>query len=138
METIRERILAALAVRLGAQRANSHIDSLPARSLWDSSDASAERNNYGQMEIITTVTLETVHQANADPQQWSVQGNAILGQLIADATGGDVTLGGLCDDIVYTGGTIYYPDDGSDILGCDINLSVTYRFDVGNPYANSM
>lgn len=140
MQTIREQIVAALALRLGAQRANSSIDVsvLPVRCLWDSNDGNVERDSYGQMSVTMTLTLETIHQAAADPTTWSAQGNAILGTLIADATGSDPTLGGLCDDVLYDGGTIYYPDSGSDIIGCDINLSVRYRFDAGNPYTNSM
>ncbi|GHA85432.1 hypothetical protein [Modicisalibacter luteus] len=138
MPTIREQVIAALAQRLGAQRANTVIEALPARSLWDSNDSDVERADFGQMAVTMTLTLETVHQADNDPGRWSEQGNAILGQLIIDATGQDVTLSGLCDDIAYAGGTIYYPEDGSEVIGVDINLAVRFRFDVGDPFTNSM
>lgn len=137
MTPIREQIIAALAQRLEAPRAEKVIDALPARSLWDSSDEEVERTPYGQHQVTMTLTLESVHLADRDRAQWSTQGNALLAQLISDATSTDRTLGGLCDDVAYAGGTIYYPDEGSDVLGVDINLAVRYRFDIGDPYTNS-
>lgn len=134
MTPIREQIIAALAERLRAERANSIIDTLPARSLWDGNDGLVERNRYGGVSVTTEVTVETVHQADRDHRQWSTQGNTILAELIATATGSDRTLGGLCEDIAYTGGTIYYPEEGSDIIGVDLVLAVRWSHAVGDPY----
>lgn len=136
-DTVREQVVAAFASRMDAQRAQQTFDDLPARSLWDSSDGEIERTPYGQVAVTMTVTVETLHKAERDPAGWSAQGNAVLGDLIAQATGSDRTLGGLCDNIAYAGGTIYYPDDGSDVLGVDINCEIRFRFDLGNPFANS-
>lgn len=135
MTPIREQIIAALAAQLSAERANSIIDTLPARSLWDGSDGLVERNRYGGVSVTTEVTVETVHQANRDHRQWSTQGNTILAELIATATGNDRTLDGLCEDIAYTGGTIYYPEEGSDIIGVDLVLAVRWTHAVGDPYS---
>lgn len=135
MTPIREQIIAALAERLSAERANSIIDTLPARSLWDGSDGLVERNQYGGVGLTTEVTVETVHQADRNHRQWSTQGNTILAELIATATGSDRTLKGLCEDIAYTGGTIYYPEEGSDIIGVDLILAVRWSHAVGDPYS---
>lgn len=134
MTPIREHIITALAARLSAERANSIIDQLPARSLWDGSDGNVERNRYGGVSLTTDVTVETVHHADRDHRQWSTQGNAILAELIATATSNDRTLGGLCDDIAYTAGTIYYPEEGSDIIGVDLVLAVRWSHRIGDPY----
>lgn len=135
MTPIREQIIAALAERLSAERANSIIDTLPARSLWDGSDGLVERNRYGGVSVTTEITVETVHQADRNHRQWSTQGNTILAELIATATGSDRTLDGLCEDIAYTGGTIYYPEEGSDIIGVDLILAVRWSHAVGDPYS---
>lgn len=135
MTPIREQIIAALAARLNAERANSVIETLPARTLWDGSDGNVERNRYGGVSVTTEITVETVHQADRDHRQWSQQGNAILAALIAEATGGDRTLGGLVDDVAYTGGTIYYPEEGSDIIGVDLVLAVRWSHRIGDPYS---
>ena len=132
MTPIREQIIAALAARLNAERANSIIDTLPARSIWDGSDGLVERNRYGGMEVTTEITVETVHR---DHHQWSTQGNTILAELIAEATGADRTLGGLAEDVAYTGGTIYYPEEGSDIIGVDLVLAVRWSHRIGDPYS---
>jgi hypothetical protein len=136
--TVRERIVAAFAVALGARRARRTYDTddLPALALWDASDDSAERTPYGQVEISMTLTLETFHEAVPNDDMVSSQANALLGQY-QTAAAADRTLGGLCDDIAYTGCTIYYPDDGSHLLGVDVSFSVRFRHDAGNPYANS-
>lgn len=134
MTPIREQIISALAQQLNAERANTIIEELPARSVWDGSDGLVERNAYGGMDVTTEVTVETVHQADRDFRQWSTQGNAILAQLIAEATGTDRTLGGLANDVSYTGGTIYYPEEGSDIIGVDLVLAVRWSHRIGDPY----
>jgi hypothetical protein len=87
------------------------------------------------VSVTTEVTVETVHQADRNHRQWSTQGNTILAELIHEATGGDRTLGGLCEDITYTGGTIYYPEEGSDIIGVDLVLAVRWSHAVGDPYS---
>lgn len=147
---IREQILEALKAKLSglaafdghaAQRANSEldIDSLPAISLWDGADGPVEHDQrYGQAVVTTQVGVETVHRANVDFATWSTQGNTVLAELISAATGGDRTLGGLADDVRYTGSTLYYPEPGSDILGVDLVLEVRWRHDLGDPFTNSM
>lgn len=135
MTPIREQIIAALAARLNAERANSIIDTLPARSIWDGSDGLVERNRYGGVSVTTELTVETVHQADRDHHQWSTQGNTILAELIATATGTDRTLGGLAEDVAYAGGTIYYPEEGSDIIGVDLVLAVRWSHRIGDPYS---
>ncbi|WP_301585031.1 hypothetical protein [Halomonas alkaliantarctica] len=135
MTPIREQIIAALAARLNAERANSVIEQLPARTLWDGSDGNVERNRYGGVSVTTELTIETVHQADRDHRQWSQQGNAILATLIAEATGSDRTLAGLVDDVAYTGGTIYYPEEGSDIIGVDLVMAVRWSHRIGDPYS---
>lgn len=131
---IREQIIAALAARMTAERANTIIETLPARSIWDGSDGNVERNRYGGMDVTTDITVETVHQADLDHHQWSTQANVILAELITTATGTDRTLGGLADDVAYAGGTIYYPEEGSDIIGVDLVLTVRWSHRIGDPY----
>ncbi len=146
---IREQILEALKAKLSglpafdghdAQRANSEldIDTLPAISLWDGADTAEQDQRYNQATVTTEVGVETVHRANADYATWSTQANTILAALIAGATSGDRTLGGLADGVRYAGTTIYYPEPGSDVIGVDIVLEVRWRHDLGDPTTNSM
>lgn len=136
-DPLRERIVAAFALRMKAKRASTVIDELPARSVWDSVDTSMGRPTYGQVDSSMSLTVEAVVEADHDPKQWSQQGNRELARLIAQATGSDRTLSGLCDDIRYASGTIYYPEDGSHVLGVDATFEIAYRFDIGDPYTNS-
>lgn len=137
MEPIREQIIKALSLRLNAQRANSVIEDLPAVSIWDGSDSEIEQTPYGSVSVTSPLTVETVHQANADYTQWSTQANKVLAELIAQSTGTDRTLGGLCEDIRYTGSTIYYPEEGSDIIGVDLVLEVRWTHAIGDPYSKA-
>jgi len=132
----REAIFAALATALGAHRARADIDQrdLPARVLWSGEDGDVERNRYGEVSLTTGATLIAQHPADADPDQWDAQGNTIMAGLIADATGGDRTLGGLADDVTYTTTAILYPDAGSTIITVGVDLAIRWRHPLGNPY----
>ncbi|MGM0703884.1 MAG: hypothetical protein ACQEUG_16000 [Pseudomonadota bacterium] len=132
----REAIFEALANKLGAHRARSDIDhrDLPARVLWSGEDGEVERNRYGEISVTTGVSLIAQHPAEANPDEWDAQGNAIMAELIADATGGDRTLGDLADDVTYTATAILYPDAGSNIITIGVDLAIRWRHPVGNPY----
>ena len=132
----REAIFAALATALGAHRARADIDQrdLPARVLWSGEDGDVERTRYGEVTLTTGATLIAQHPADADPDKWDAQGNEIMAALIADATGGDRTLGGLADDVTYTTTAILYPDAGSTIITVGVDLAIRWRHPLGNPY----
>lgn len=148
--SIREQMLEALKVKLSglpefngaqAQRANSELDvrNLPALSIWDGSDGPVEHDAvYAQTVVTTPIGIETVHTAAADYENWSTQANEILANLIVSTIGGDRTLGGLVDEIRYSGTNLYYPEPGSDIIGVDLVIEVRWRHDVGDPFTNSM
>lgn len=133
----REAIIDALATLLGARRADREMAELPARVLWDAEDAQVERDRYGAITVTTTLSLIEQHYAAADYSTWSTQGNAMLAQAIADATGLDRTLGGLADDLTYTAAAIMYPDEGSSIITVGIDLAVRWMHPVGNPYIDA-
>ena len=132
----REAIFAALAEKLGAHRARADIDQrdLPARVLWAGEDADVQRDRYGEVSVTTGASLIAQHPAAANPDDWDGQGNAIMAQIIADATGGDRSLGGLADDVTYTTAAILYPDAGSSIITVGVDLAIRWRLPLGNPY----
>lgn len=136
-QPIRDIIIRALADKLAAKRAEATIEALPHYGIWDSNDSDVGRSEYGDISVTTGITVESVHQADENPNNWSEQGNNLIAELIVKATGGDRTLGGLVDDISYIGATIYYPEPGSDVLGVDLNLEIKWRHAVGDPYSQS-
>ncbi|NIC05263.1 hypothetical protein [Billgrantia bachuensis] len=132
----RELIFQALADKLGAHRARADIDKrdLPARVLWSGEDGQVERDQYGAVSVTTGASLIAQHPADADSDKWDAQGNAILAQVIADATAADRTLGGLAEDLTYTATAILYPDTGSSIITVGVDLAVRWTHPVGNPF----
>lgn len=132
----REAIFAALANKLGAHRARADIDErdLPARVLWSGEDADVQRDKYGEVNVITGASLIAQHPAAASHDDWDAQGNDIMAELIAEATGGDRTLGGLADDLAYTAAAILYPDAGSNIITVGVDLAIRWSHPLGNPY----
>ncbi len=132
----REAIFDALATQLGAHRARNDVDQrdLPARVLWSGEDAQVERDRYGSVAVTTGASLIAQHPADVDRDQWDTQGNAVMAALIADATSGDRSLGGLAEDVTYTASAILYPDDGSAILTVGVDLAIRWRHPVGDPY----
>lgn len=133
----RELILDALATKVGARRADREINlaDLPASVLWDGEDTNIATDTvYGEVAVTTSAGLIAQHVAAADYATWSTQGQEILAQAIADATGGDNTLGGLCDGITYTATAVMYPDEGSAIITIGLDLAITWRHPIGNPY----
>lgn len=134
----RELIFAALAEKLDAHRARADIDQrdLPARVLWSGEDGQVERNKYGEISVTTGASIIAQHPADEDPDKWDGQGNEILAQVIADATGTNRTLGGLVEDLAYTATAILYPDSGSSIITIGVDLAVRWTHPVGNPFTD--
>lgn len=136
-DTIREQVVAAFAAKVGASR-TEHLDdgagSLPARVIWDNTET-AERTQYGAMQC--TIELNVEYIAAVDSATYptlSQQANAMLGELIQDATNGDNTLGGLCRWITYTQNEFIYPDGGTDEVQVLASFSVVYQFAAGDPF----
>lgn len=132
----REAIFAALATAMNAHRARADIDKrdLPARVLWSGEDADVQRDSYGAVNVTSGASLIAQHPATANPDDWDAQGNDIMAGIIADATCGDRTLGGLADDVTYTTTAILYPDAGSAIITVGVDLNIRWSHPPGNPY----
>lgn len=133
MDSIREKAVQAFADRINAGRClmldgNSE---LPARALWDPTE-SAAAPAYGKREM--TVTLNVGYMAQADWNALSQQGNAMLAELINDATSQDQTLGGLCKSINYSDSVIDYPEPGQNEIAVLAVFELVYETDNASPY----
>ncbi len=60
--------------------------------------------------------------------------NALLAYLISTALGTDPTLGGLAEDLTYTGGATLFSETGSVLIGAVARFDLTYRHVAGSPY----
>ena len=152
-ETIREQILQALEAKLDARRGVDSYDesALPITALFEGADEPA-RTQYGLVETAMPVRIERVAPGpgtdvvdgrltivtDTDKHGWWTLANAILGELIQSATGGDTTLGGLCQGIDYVSGGTTITPDGSNAVVAFADVRIRYRFVNGNPYINEV
>jgi hypothetical protein len=151
--TIREQVLQALELKVGAMRGVDSYDesALPVTALFEGADEPA-RIQYGMVESAMPVRLERVAAGpgtelqdgrlvttgEVDKSEWWTEANQMLGELIQSATGGDNTLGGLCQGIDYVSGGAQSSPDGSNAIVAFVDLRVRYRFLNGNPYAKEV
>lgn len=139
----RERILQALAGRTGGIRAPlpgdfDDRDQWPLVALIDGDDVVQERR-YGRTQLVMQVRLEKIdafEDEDGEPiHDKSVLANRLLVDLIQVMTGADRTLGGLADDLYYTGGSTVYPETGGRLVAAYALFSVVYRIRDGDPFA---
>lgn len=135
-DTLREQIIDAFCAKISATRcARLDGDSdLPAKSVWDNGE-DAERTKYGTFSCSIDIPVE--YMAKVDTATYanhSKQANAMLGELIQSATGGDTSLGGLCKSTAYAAAEFVYPDDGSREIEVFAVFRVTYEFAAGDPF----
>jgi len=134
-DSIREQIVAAFASRISAGRSiqlDGNSD-LPARAVWDTSE-SAERLNYGKLRVGLDLNVGIMDNVDRQINQ-SVQGNAMLAELINDALSSDPTLGGLCSQINYSDSVIDYPEPGQSQIAVLAVFQIVYEIDNASPYS---
>ncbi|MBF0590284.1 MAG: hypothetical protein HQL53_14280, partial [Magnetococcales bacterium] len=61
--------------------------------------------------------------------------NRLLADLMRCLTGGDNTLGGLAEDLIYTGSESIYSEDASTFCGIQFSLDVSYAIQPGDPFS---
>ena len=130
----RESILAALATRLGAVR-NPYPDDYdagPLTTLLEGEESVTDRE-YSDVLIAMTVTVEKIDRYLEASARETVA-NDLLAAVIAAALGADATLGGLCDDIRYTGGSTLFSSTGSALVAAVARFDIIYRHAGGSPY----
>lgn len=130
-DTIREQVVAAFATRMSATRFGRSVD----LAVFDDIDTDVI-HQYSSVNAIIPIRLEYT-ESLADVSLLSQRANALLGTAIATATGTDITLGGLCVDIEYAGADFGVRDAGMTKLGLNVQFSIKYRFDTGDPFTNS-
>lgn len=135
-DTLREQIVEAFTTKIGALRC-ARLDGdtdLPAKSVWDNSE-DAERTKYGSVACSLDIPVEYMAKVDTSSySNFSKQANAMLGELIQQATSGDSSLGGLCQNINYTSSEFVYPEDGSREIEVFAVFRITYEFVAGDPF----
>ena len=164
-DTIREQIISKVIDRLGAIKIVDDFDTdigkrvyrvqrglliedLPACNVWPGVEESERR--YGKNHCTMPIRIEGFVDINdhdylgftyLGETNPSIISESILGDLIkcmTDQTYLNTWTAGLTDDVFYSGGgTETYPDQGNDIVGAFINLTIAYRYLIGNPYSQS-
>lgn len=147
-DTIRERIIQAVATRAGAilvsggyktdcglhvfrvRKALDPAEDLDAVVIWP--DPEESTRSYGIDTHVMPVRLQGI--ALFGEVNPSVISERILGDLIKAMTVSDPT-GGLAEDIEYaTGGSDDYPDEGEITVGCEATFKIKYKTLKGDPY----
>lgn len=133
-EPIRERILAALATRLGAQRNPDALDYTSARliALYDEGETLADE--WDHVNHIMTVRLTAIDHYDEALLAKGTAANRLLADLQTLAVG-DRTLTGLCDNLVVTQASPAYSDTPSAYIGALLELAIAYRTAPNNLYA---
>lgn len=137
METIREQILKALALRLAplangdVLRCQAAVDDFPAVSLWDI-DEGAQRAQFGITDANVDLVVEYIKHTDDEPP--SPIANSMIGDLIKAVIGTDASLGGLANSITYSGSAVDYPEAGDDLIAVRFAFQVSYQFTAGDPF----
>ncbi len=129
----REAVCAAFATRLGASREPRRLalEDAPFTIIEDR-DETAVQAEYRHIVCTMTVRAESFATPNVGESR-STATNRLLAALIAAATGSDLTLGGLADDIAYdTGGPLLLTDPVEQV-GAFAEFSIIYRYDAWDP-----
>lgn len=130
----RELAIAALATRLSATR-NPYpqdYDATPFYALIEGEETVLSRD-YNDVLVVASLTVEAINRYDEDASR-PTAANALLAYLISTALGTDPTLGGLAEDLTYTGGATLFSDTGSVLIGAVARFDLTYRHVAGSPY----
>lgn len=130
----REQILAALATRIGASRAPwASLPDDTAFTLLVDGEERVTSSDYAEEMITMAVGIRRAVRGDDDDTR-STLANATLAALRAAVVGSDRTIGGLCDNLRYTSGTVEIPADGTDLVGATVFYDVDYRCPIDSPY----
>lgn len=130
----RESILAALATRLGAVRNPypADYDDGPLTALLEGDETVTDRE-YSDVIVTMPVTVEKIDRyGEGDARETSA--NELLAGIVSTALGSDPTLGGLCDDLRYSGGSTLFSTTGSELIAAVASFDIIYRHVGGSPY----
>lgn len=133
-EPIRERILAALATQMNAQRNPETLDYDEAQltALYDEGETvSAEWDSTTHVMI---VRLTTIDKYDEESIPRGTAANRLLASLHTLALS-NLTLSGLCENITVQQASPAYSEDPSDYVGALLELAVTYRTAKNDLYA---
>ena len=135
MDSIREQILQALALKMSADR-SKRSDTIV---LYDDIDETpdAEISNYDSIYSTINVRAEYVHDlTEAEIGTQSTLMNNKKAEINQLATSGDVTLGGLCLTIKEANSGWEPRESGSNTVAAYVFLEIPYIYDRGNPFTN--
>lgn len=133
MSNYRERAVAAFAARLNASREPYSKTVLDAPFvIMEDQDEQIERVDYGYYRAAMTIHVESYD----NPMTGELRSTAInrrLASLIRTAIGADLTMGGVCEDIVYTSGGPILFDTPVEAIACYADFQVAYQYPEGDP-----
>lgn len=130
----RESILAALATRLGAVRNPypTDYDDGPLTTLLEGDETVTDRE-YSDVLVTMPVTVEKIDRyGEGDARETAA--NELLAGIVSTVLGSDPTLGGLCDDLRYSGGSTLFSTTGSELIAAVARFDIIYRHVGGSPY----
>ncbi len=129
----REAVCAAFAARLGASREPRRLalEDAPFTVVEDR-DETAAQGEYRHI-VCTMIVRAESFDAPGVGESRSTATNRLLAALIASATGSDLTMGGLADDIAYDSGGPLLLTDPVEEVGAFAEFSIIYRYDYGDP-----
>lgn len=133
---VREQILQALALRVGAVRYTTSFDAeqLPITALVAGEDAASDPD-YEMTRLVMPVQIaRAVQRTGLRDDAWQTEANTLLADLVAEAWSSDDTLGGLAEGMDLTGQTAEAIDEGATGVAAQISIDIRYQFVHGNPY----
>lgn len=131
MPTIRENVVAAFATRLGASRAKRNV----ALALWDDGDSGHSRQFNTQLASIECRVEQRENVTDIDTL--SERANVIIGTIIDNAMGADLTLSDTVRDIELANVNITWPEANSRELGVTVEFLIHYQHDIGDASTNT-
>ena len=133
MSNYRERAVAAFAARLHASREPYGKTILDAPFVvMEDQDEQIERADYDYYRAAVTIHVESY----GNPEPGELRSTAInrrLAHLVALAIGSDLTIGGVCEDIVYTNGGPILFDAPVEAIACYADFRLVYQYPEGDP-----
>ena len=122
----REAVCSAFATRLGASREPRRLALEDAPfSVIEDRDETAEQAEYRHIACSMTIRAESFAAPNI--------GESRSTALISAATGSDLTMGGVADDIAYISGGPLLLTDPVEQVGAFAEFVITYRYNAGDP-----
>lgn len=129
----REAVCSAFATRLGASREPRRLALEDAPfSVIEDRDETAEQAEYRHIACSMTIRAESFAAPNIGESR-STATNRLLAALISAATGSDLTMGGVADDIAYISGGPLLLTDPVEQVGAFAEFVITYRYNAGDP-----